>query len=75
MNITSHVPTILAGTLEYDRLLPLKEVMHATGVSRSSIYAWIAAGRFPKPVKIGTRRTGWKASAIREWLASREKLN
>ena len=61
--------------LDYDRVLPLKEVMHATGVSRSSIYAWIAAKRFPAPIKIGLRRTGWRASAIREWLASREMLN
>jgi prophage regulatory protein len=31
------------------------EVEVRTGLSRSTLYSWMAAGEFPKPVKLGTR--------------------
>lgn len=38
--------------------LPLVEVMRRTGKSKTTIYAEIATGEFPKPVKDG-RRSLW----------------
>lgn len=54
-----------------DRLLSLPVVMHATAASRASIYAWIQAGRFPKPKKLGPRRVAWRACEIQQWIADR----
>ena len=54
-----------------DRMLRRKEVEQITGRSRSAIYDGMAAGTFPKPVKIGARAVAWPESAIREWIAER----
>lgn len=54
-----------------DRMLRRKEVEDITGRSRSSIYDGIAAGTFPKPVKIGARAVAWPETVIREWIAER----
>ncbi|MBM1174563.1 helix-turn-helix transcriptional regulator [Microvirga arabica] len=37
-------------------------------VSRSSWWAGVAAGRFPKPVKLGPRTVAWTAESIRELI-------
>ena len=37
-------------------------------VGKSSIWAWVKAGRFPAPVKIGPRVTAWDVRAIRQFL-------
>lgn len=43
----------------------------ATGLSRSSIYAMMDTGDFPRPVRIGKRAVAWPQSAIEAWLANR----
>lgn len=56
-----------------DRLIRIKEVIHTTGKSRSSIYADIALGLFPKSKLIGARSVGWSESSIQTWI--QEKIN
>lgn len=56
---------------QIDRMLRRKEVEAITGRSRSAIYDGIAAGTFPKPVKIGARAVAWPESVIRDWIAER----
>lgn len=43
----------------------------ATGLSRSSLYAMMDRGDFPRPVRIGKRAVAWPQSAVTAWLASR----
>jgi len=43
-----------------------------TALSRSTIYALMEEGRFPRPVRIGKRAVAWRDSDLREWLESRE---
>ena len=50
------------------RILRLPAVKARTGLSRSSIYLWIAQGRFPKPISLGDRAVGWVESEVNEWL-------
>ena len=64
------MPTTVAA-LPGDRGLRLPEVVQRVGMSRAWIYDEIKAGRFPKPVKIGTRASAWLASEIDAFLASR----
>nr|WP_223795934.1 AlpA family phage regulatory protein [Marinobacter sp. F4216] len=52
-------------------MLRRKEVEAVTGRSRSAIYEGMAAGTFPKAVKIGARAVAWPESAIRQWIAER----
>lgn len=49
----------------------LNEVMDSTGLGRSSIYKFIAAGTFPKPVSLGDRAVGWVDYEIEEWIVQR----
>ncbi len=46
-----------------ERILRLEEVVVRTGLKRSAIYTRVAAGKFPKPFAIDTRKDG-RASLI-----------
>ena len=41
-------------------------------VSRATIYRWIKAGNFPKPVRLGPNMVRWKASDIKAWMIQKE---
>lgn len=43
----------------------------ATGLSRSSLYAMMGAGEFPRPIRVGKRAVAWSQSSIEAWLAER----
>lgn len=51
-----------------DALLRVKTVADATGLSSATIYRKLAAGDFPKPVRMGARCTRWKAADVRAWI-------
>ena len=53
----------------------LPGVMAATGLSRSTIYAMMSAGSFPRPIKLGERAVGWLSKDLDAWLDSRETSN
>jgi prophage regulatory protein len=64
-NVTEHL-----NQHNVDSILRLEEIKQLTKKSKSSIYADIASGLFPAPVKIGVRAVGWKVSQINNWLES-----
>ena len=41
-------------------------------VSSATIYRWIKAGNFPKPVRLGPNMVRWKASDIKAWMIQKE---
>ena len=51
------------------RLPAVEEII---GLKRSSIYELIAAGEFPRPVKLSARAVAWRESDIATWMESRE---
>lgn len=52
-------------------LLGRSRVQERTTLSRSSLYAMIARGEFPAPVKISGRRVAWPEATVNEWIQSR----
>lgn len=48
-----------------ERLLRLPEVIARLGVSRPTIYQWIALGKFPPPTKLG-KSSCWPWSVVRQ---------
>lgn len=48
-------------------LIRLAEVQKRTALSRSSIYAKIAAGTFPRPVKQGASSV-WVDTEVQAWI-------
>ena len=51
------------------KLLRLPQVKQTTGLSKSSIYARIAEGTFPKQIPLGPRLVVWVESDIQKWIA------
>ena len=45
-------------------------VQSRTGLSRSTIYAYISQGKFPKPIHLGARSVGWLSTDIDAWIES-----
>lgn len=54
-----------------ESLMRRPAVLAATGLSKSSLYAMMAEGRFPAPLKISTRSVAWNARDVSAWIASR----
>ena len=54
-----------------DQLIPLPSVQARLGdVSRQTIWRWSTAGRFPRPVRLGTRSM-WCAREVDAWISDR----
>lgn len=51
--------------------LRIGTVIKLTGISRSTIYAWVRKGLFPAPVRIGPRASGFIQSDIEQWQRDR----
>jgi prophage regulatory protein len=58
-------------TLSSDRLIRQPEVLRRVGISKSTLWAWVGAGMFPPPVKLGPRAVGWSENAVQSWIAER----
>lgn len=54
-----------------EKLLRVREVCSRVGVSRATVYKFVAAGRIKRPVKIGIRASGFPESEINEFIAER----
>ena len=54
-----------------ERILRRREVLARTGIGQSTLYQWMADGRFPRPVTLGSRLVGWPESVIDAWIAAR----
>jgi len=50
----------------------LRDVMRICALSRSTIYRRIAEGRFPSPVHLGGRASGWPRAALEQWVEDPE---
>jgi prophage regulatory protein len=50
------------------QLLPVRAVSALTGRSVTNIHDMVRGGRFPQPVRDGTRCTRWPAGKVRQWL-------
>lgn len=60
------------------RVIRIKDLASTPGspgrlpVSPATLWRWIAAGKFPRPFKLGDRITVWDAEEIEVFLASRQ---
>jgi prophage regulatory protein len=52
-------------------LIRLEAVKARTGLSRSTLYAYMREGRFPQPVAISERCVAWIEGEIDAWIAER----
>ncbi len=50
------------------RILRLPTVILRTGLSRSTIYARIGDGTFPRQVALGAGSVGWREAELDAWI-------
>ena len=50
------------------RFIRIKEVMHKTGIARSTVWYMVKKGTLPKPRKLSPRVTVWIESEIDEFI-------
>lgn len=51
-------------------LMDLKQVCHAVGFKKTTIYKWMNAGEFPVPIKIGDSAR-WVSEEVDVWIAAK----
>ncbi|WP_420589216.1 helix-turn-helix transcriptional regulator [Bacterioplanoides sp.] len=59
-----------------ERILRLPEVQKLVGLSRTTLYDRMAAGEFPRPIKLGgpnSRSVGWPESLVTQWIQQKAK--
>lgn len=56
-------------------ILRLKQVIHRTGLARSTIYLLIAQNNFPKQITLGGRAVGWVEQEIDKWISHKIKYS
>ncbi|KWN02825.1 MULTISPECIES: helix-turn-helix transcriptional regulator [Burkholderia] len=56
-----------------NKVLRIIDVMEAVGVKKSTIYQWVKDGKFPVPLRLGTRSVGWRQSDVESWLEACEQ--
>lgn len=49
-------------------ILRRNQVEHEVGLKRSTIYQRMQQGTFPRPIRLGERAVGWRASDIERFL-------
>lgn len=54
-----------------DWFLRESEVIAFTGVSKTTLWRWEAAGTFPKRIPLGSRSVGWRNSQVMAWMECR----
>jgi len=64
----SNIQTDLSLT---DRVLRWPEVQRRVGICRSHAHSLVTQGKFPRPIKLGARASGWLEKEINEWLVQR----
>jgi len=75
----TRAPPVAAALLEalrrgkLDKLLLSAQELRDIGVpfSKTQLYAQIAAGAFPAPIRVSSQRVAWIASEVLRWLEQR----
>lgn len=49
-------------------LLRLSQLEPTIGIKKSKIYAMIAAGKFPAPVRLGPKSVAWRSDEVQAWI-------
>jgi prophage regulatory protein len=57
--------------MTHQNIIRLPQVKQRTGLSRSTIYALIKAGKFKAPISLGARAIGWLDSDVDEFISAR----
>lgn len=52
-------------------IISMDRVIAKTTLGRSSIYAYVKAGKFSPPIQVGARQIAWVESEVDAWIEGR----
>ena len=64
-------PAAIIPLVPRDRLLRLPDVSAIVGIRKSTIYALMKEGKFPKCIYVTSKTVAWPESAVLAWVAER----
>lgn len=70
-NLTASQTTLYSN----DRILRWPEVHQRVGICRSHVHNLVSQEKFPPPIKLGERASGWVEREIDDWLQKRIKTS
>ena len=64
-------PAVVTPLVPRDRLLRLPDVSAIVGIRKSTIYALMKEGKFPKCIYVTSKTVAWPESAVLAWVNDR----
>lgn len=58
---------------ELGRFIREDRLRDLLGVSHASIWRWVRAGHFPRPVRIGQAAIAWPEDEVAAWMQARRE--
>ena len=77
LNVNKQQNVSIPSTLQIPRMIPLKQVIHHTALSSTTIYEMINKksdrydSTFPVQVKLSKGRVAWVESEVADWIESK----
>lgn len=56
-----------------NRLVSMDAVLSVVPTTRQTLYRWMMAGKFPKPIKLGDTKIAFRESEVLEWLNAKPR--
>ena len=56
-----------------EKIYRVNKVLEKTGLPKSTLYAKMKDGDFPRPIKLGKRAVGWKCKDVQNWLDAKSE--
>lgn len=72
----SHLPELAIfwkTKMATNRVIRKQGVLGKLGVCNSTLYQWIADGKFPAPIPLGERSVGWIEAEVDQWIEQRKQ--
>jgi prophage regulatory protein len=66
-----HKQQPLSASENPNALLQTSTVAALAGQGKSTILKWVSEGKFPQPIRLGTRYTRFRAADVNDWLKAR----
>ena len=50
-----------------------RALLQMLGITNSTLYAWVASGKFPPPISIGQNSVAWMADEVERFIEERRQ--
>lgn len=58
-----------------NQLINISQMCKNLNKGRTTLFCWVRDGKFPQPLRVGSKTLGWTGKQYNEWLAQLEGAN